>query len=235
MALCASAPVPSDGPSLLSLTDIEVLFHEYGHVLDFALEPSPFAIHRPEQWIPMDWVEGPSGFLGRWGKHPAVLAGFARHHVTGEPLPQELLEPLERVESLNLAMRILRWLSIARYDLLLHGEEPVTVEEAVRRSWPLRGTALPEGTCEPAAIPHLAAGYDCAVYGWVWATALSDDLLSRFEAEGMTSAGPGMAYRRAILEGPWTEDVMVGHQAFMGRPWSTDAFFARMRRVGVPA
>lgn len=230
LALIASAPEPTDGPSLIGLTDVDVLFHEYGHVLDFALEPSRFAIYRPEVWVPMDWIEGPSGFLGRWGTNPEVMATFARHHVTGAPIPTELLEPLVRLESVNTAMRMLRWLSIARLDLLIHGEAEITLEEALRTSWPIRGTPFPEGTAEPASFPHLLTGYDCAIYGWVWSSVLSDDLQSRFEREGMTSPAVGMAYRRALLETPWTKDPLDGHAAFMGRPWSTDAFIERVER-----
>jgi Zn-dependent oligopeptidase len=235
LGLVISAPVPSDVPSLIALNDVDSLFHEYGHVLDLGLARARFTIHRPESWIQTDWIEGPSGFLGRWGRHPDVIARFARHHVTGEPIPPQLLEPLNHLESQNTALRMLRWLSMARVDLLLHGETPITTDEALRRGWPLRGTALPEGTCEPATFPHLLVGYDCATYGFVWATALSDDLMARFEREGMTSPALGMAYRRAILEAPWTEDPLVGHAAFVGRPWSTDALIERVERGGALA
>ena len=230
LALIISAPEPSDGPSLIGTNDVEALFHEYGHCLDFALEPSRFAVNRPDVWIQSDWIEGPSGFLGRWGRHPAVIAEFARHHETGAPIPADLLEPMERVEALNVALRQLRFLSMAKLDLLIHGEEPITVAEALRRTWPVRGTPYPEDTAEPAAIPHLLVGYDCAIYGFVWATALSDDLLSRFEADGMTSPELGMAYRRRILEVPWTADPLTAHAAFMGRPWTIDALLARVAR-----
>jgi Zn-dependent oligopeptidase len=230
LALIISAPEPSDGPSLIGTNDVDALFHEYGHVLDFALEPSPYAINRPEVWVQTDWIEGPSGFLGRWGRHPDVIAAFGRHRQTGAPIPSELLEPLERAEALNVALRQLRFLSMAKLDLLIHGEAPISVADALRRTWPLRGTTFPEGTAEPATIPHLMAGYDCAIYGFVWSTALSDDLLSRFEARGMTSPELGMAYRRQILEVPWTADPLAAHAAFMGRPWSIDALIARVGR-----
>jgi Zn-dependent oligopeptidase len=125
-------------------------------------------------------------------------------------------------------MRMLRWLAVARLGLLLHGEEEVTVDDAMRRSWPVRGTPYPEGSAEMASYPHLLVGYDCAVYGWTWSSVLSDDLQSRFEREGLTSPEVGMAYRKAILEIPWTRDPLDGHAAFMGRPWSAEAFFARI-------
>jgi Zn-dependent oligopeptidase len=58
--------------------------------------------------------------------------------------------------------------------------------------------------------------------------------MSRFERDGVTSPAVGMAYRRAILEAPWTQDPLDGLAAFLGRPWSADAFFERIERAGVP-
>jgi Zn-dependent oligopeptidase len=232
LALMASAPEPSHGPSLIAFDDVDTLFHEYGHILDFGLAQSRFALQRGEAWIQSDWVEGPSLFLGAWGQHPEVIAHFGRHHLTGEPIPADILEPLQPLASLNTAVRMVRWLSMARIDVLLHGEEPMTIDEATRRSWSMRGTPIPEGTCEQATYPQLIIGYDCATYGFVWDTILRDDLMSRFEQEGMTSPALGMAYRRAILEAPWTRDPLAGHAEFMGRPWSTDAFMKAIERGG---
>lgn len=228
LALMTSAPEPGLGPSLIGSTDVDTLFHEFGHVLDFGLARDRFALHRGETWIRSDWVEGPSLFLGGWGVHPAVLGTFGRHHITGEPIPAGILETLQRLESLNLARRMVRWLSMAREDVLLHGEEPLTIDEASRRAWPLRGVPFLEGTCGAAAYPHLLAGYDGAVYGWVWAKVLVAELMARFERDGMTSPAVGMAYRQAILEAPWTQDPLEGLTAFLGRPWSTDTFFERI-------
>jgi oligopeptidase A len=228
LALVTNFPAPGPTPSLLGLDQVEMLFHEYGHVLDFALGAEPFALQRFEAWVPMDWVEGPSGFLGRWGIQPAVLARLGRHHETGEPIPPELVEALDRLESLNAAVRALRHLSMGLLDVLLHGEAARSVEEADREGWRLRGISRPEGTCFPATFPHLLGGYDGAVYGFVWAQVLRDDLLSRFERDGVLSPETGAAYREAILEPSWARDPLVGLQAFLGRSWSVDAFMRRM-------
>ena len=231
ISLVTNSPAPSDGPSLLSLLAVEMIFHEYGHVLDFGLPSDRFALHRADAWVAFDWVEGPSNFLGRWGTHPDVMARYARHHETGEALPRELVEPLVRVEALNSAFRSMRHLSMARLDVLLHGASPVSIEEADREAWKLRLTPYIEGTNFPATFGHLLGGYDGAVYGFVWSSVLRDDLLSRFEREGMTSPALGAEYRRAILEWPWTRDPLAGHAAFLGRPWSIDAFIARIERA----
>jgi len=167
--------------------------------------------------------------LGHERARLQVTAALALEQVALGADDGTLLEPLE---SLNMAVRMARWLSMARVDVLLHGEEPMTIDEATRRSWSMRGTPIPEGTCEQATYPQLIIGYDCATYGFVWDTILRDDLMSRFEQEGMTSPALGMAYRRAILEAPWTRDPLAGHAEFMGRPWSTDAFMEAIERGG---
>jgi Zn-dependent oligopeptidase len=165
LMLVSSAPAPGDVPSLISADDVDTLFHEYGHVLDFGLARGRFALQRGEGWIRSDWIEGPSLFLGRWGLHPDVIGRFARHHRTGEPIPADILEPLDRLDSLNTAIRMIRWLSQARIDVLIHGEEPVTIDEASRRNWSLRGTPYPEATCELASFPQLMVGYDARRMG----------------------------------------------------------------------
>ncbi|HEX8025712.1 MAG TPA: M3 family metallopeptidase [Candidatus Limnocylindrales bacterium] len=226
--LATNAPSPADGPSLLGSVEVDALFHEYGHALDFGLEQSPFVLHRSEAWSPMDWVEGPSQFLGRWGAHPKVLATYARHHETGAPVPDSLLRALEALEPLNAATRSLRHLSMGRLDVLLHGEAVVGLDEANERSWAVRGTPFVEGSFFPASFIHLLAGYEGALYGFVWSQVLRDDLMSRFEREGMLSPLAGAAYRRHVLEWPWSRDPLEGLAAFLGRPWSSEAFLARV-------
>jgi Zn-dependent oligopeptidase len=230
MALVTNFPTPGEQPSLLGLEHIDMLFHEFGHVLDFALGAEPFVIHRFDAWTPMDWVEGPSQFLGRWGQHPEVLATFARHHVTGEPIPPALLEALGRLESLNAAVRAMRHLSMGQLDVLLHGEDAVSIDDADRQAWRLRGIPRPEATCFPCSLRHLMGGYDGAIYGFVWSQVLRDDLLARFARDGMTNPSTGAAYRAAILDRPWTRNPLDGLAEFLGRPWSIDAFMVRVRQ-----
>jgi len=229
MALVLNSPRPVDGVSLLSLFQASIMFHEYGHVLDFGLTTASFSLHRGD-WIPFDWIEGPSGFLERWGTQPDVIARYARHHRTGEPIPVALLQSIADVEAKNTGLRTARHLSMGWLDALLHGPEPLSIDEADRRSWAARRTPYVEGASFPSSFVHLLGGYDAAVYGWVWVQAVRDDLLSRFQAEGMTSPEVGAAYRRTMLERSWLMDPLDGYRAFMGREWSTDALMARVAR-----
>jgi Zn-dependent oligopeptidase len=227
LLLVTNAPAPAHGPSLLGIQETDALFHEYGHILDFALGPGPYVLHRHESWTPMDWIEGPSQFLGRWGLQPRVIARFARHHQTGEPVSPQLVAALESLESLNLATRSLRYLSMGRLDAMLHGAAAIDLDEANRAAMAARGMPFPEGTFFPATFLHLLAGYDGAIYGFLWSQVLRDDLMSRFERDGLLSPQVGAAYRRAVLERPWTQDPLEGLAAFLGRPWNAAAFLAR--------
>ena len=229
MSLVLNATQPGDGPALLGLLEVETLFHEFGHVMNGAVGHGPFVIHR-STWIPFDFIEGPSEFNGRWGLQPEVVRRYARHHVTGAPIPTELVEAVVRSESLNAGFDLQRTLAMAFFDALIHGETEVSVDEATRQAWTLRGLPLIEGTSIPASLTHIMAGaYDAALYGYAWSEVIRDDLLERFEAGGLLSAETGARYREAILDVAWIDDPVAGVNAFLGRPWSAEAF---MRRAG---
>ncbi|HET7472225.1 MAG TPA: M3 family metallopeptidase [Candidatus Limnocylindrales bacterium] len=228
--LAASAPPVAGGrPPTLSLLEVDQLFHEYGHVLDFALDRSRYAIVR-EDWIPFDWVEAPSLFLGLWASQDArVLATFARHVDTGAPPPPELFAALERRTRLNAAFRALRYLAMARVDQLLHGPQPIPIEEADREAWAVQGIPYVEGGTFVGSFLHLVGGYDAAAYGFLWDQALRDDIGTVFAADP-TSPDAGAAYREHVLEVPWTEDPLDGLRRLLGRDWSVAAFLARIER-----
>jgi Zn-dependent oligopeptidase len=179
----------------------------------------------------MDFVEGPSEFLGRWGLRPAVVARYARHHETGEPIPAELIEALVRTENLNAATDLSWTLLGAKVDALLHGEAEIAIDAAVRTAWAeTRGTRMVEATSFAAGFSHMVGGgYDAATYGYVWSQIIRDDLLEHWEEEGLLSAETGARYRRTVLEATFLDDPVAAVNAFLGRHWSAEAF---MRRAG---
>jgi oligopeptidase A len=227
LALVMNAPVPGDGPSLLSVDDVDTLFHEYGHVMNFACGRGRFVLHR-EHWLPFDFIEGPSSFQGRWSRRPQVMARFGRHHAAGEPIPDGLFQALVRSEALNQALHVQRLLSLGRLDALLHGPEPIPIKVAERRAYQLRELPFPEDTSLPASFNHIVAGgYSAAVYGYAWSELVRDDLLARFAEGGLLSPEMGARYRETILEVGWMDDPVGAVNAFLGRTWSPEAFLAR--------
>jgi len=227
MQLVLNVAPGGNGPALLPPFDVEATFHEYGHILNFGLGRAAFVLHRVT-WYPNDFVEGPSEFLGRWGTHREVVSRYARHHQSGEPIPPALLDAVHRSESLNTSFEVLRVLTQARFDALVHGEGDITLEEAWRLAAPVWGMPLVEGTFLPASLTHiLGLPYDAALYGYAWSRVIRDDLLARFEAGGLLSPEMGGTYRRTILEVSWMDDAVAAVDTFLGREWSPDAFLRR--------
>ncbi|HEX3266321.1 MAG TPA: M3 family metallopeptidase, partial [Candidatus Limnocylindrales bacterium] len=227
IALVMNAPATAGGPTLLSVNEVETIFHEYGHVMNFACGNGRFALHN-DAWLPFDFIEGPSSFVGRWALEPPVMERFARHHETGAPIPGSLMDALRRAQTLNHAVEVQRQFWLARLDALLHGAERISIDDAEAVAWPIRDLPFPEGSHISANLSHIASGaYHGALYGYAWSELIRDDLLARFEEAGVTDPEVGARYRETILEIGWVDDPVAAVNEFLGRPWSADAFLAR--------
>jgi thimet oligopeptidase len=231
-AIVANLTPPSaDRPSLLRHGphgEIETLFHEFGHILHESLTRADF--HRfSGAETERDFVEAPSQIMQHWVWQPSVLARFARHHQTGEPIPTDLVERMAGSRYLNVGLRGAWQVSFGAEDMTMHASrEPVDIEVAMRDAFGVTSLPYPDGTYSVASFGHLMGGYDAGYYGYLWAEVIGDDLWGRFADEGITSPAVGMAYRRAILEpnGTRSGDDMVAD--FLGRPASVQSYL-RMR------
>jgi thimet oligopeptidase len=224
-------PPGPDRPSLLRHGphgELETLFHEFGHILHESLtraESARFSGAETER----DFVEAPSQIMEHWVWQPSILARFARHHETGEPIPQDLIDRMIGSRYLNVGLRGAWQVSYGAEDMTMHASrEPVDIDTAMRDAFTVTSLPFPEGTCSVASFGHLMGGYDAGYYGYLWAEVIGDDLWGRFMDEGITSPGVGMAYRRAILEpnGSRSGDDMVAD--FLGRPAAVENYL-RMR------
>jgi len=227
-AIVANVPKPRpEQPSLLPHDDVEMIFHEFGHVLHQTLartELVRFAGTATEH----DFVEAPSQIMEHWVWRPDVLARFARHHVTGEPVPAAVVERLTALKRLNVGLFTLRQISLGLLDLRLHGDEPVAdLEQLLRETTAVGLLPFHEGTFFPASFGHLF-GYDAGYYGYLWSEVYGDDMWSRFEAEGVTSPAVGADYRRTILEPGGSRDALDLLREFLGREPDQRAFLAEL-------
>ena len=123
---------------------------------------------------------------------------------------------------------MLRWVSMARLDGLLHGPEAITIEEADERAWAVRRIPRVEGGLFAGTFVHLVGGYDAAIHGFSWDEVLRYDLAEGFEEGGLLSPEVGAAYRASVLEAPWTQDPLARIVAFRGRPWSFEPFLRKL-------
>lgn len=227
-AIVANVAKPTEAtPSLLVHDDVEMIFHEFGHILHQALTRAEL-VRFSGTATEHDFVEAPSQIMEHWVWKPDVLGRFARHHLTGEPIPSDLVERLTALKQLNVGLFTLRQISLGMLDLRLHGEDPTTDLDAILRETSAVGL-LPfhEGTFFPASFGHLF-GYDAGYYGYLWSEVYGDDMWSRFEAEGHTSPTVGGEYRRAVLEKGGSRDALDLLRDFLGREPDSRAFLAEL-------
>ena len=232
-AIVANLPRPREGtPALLGHDDVVTLFHEFGHVLHMTLTRAELVRFSGSE-TELDFVEAPSQILEHWAWQADVLARFARHHATGEPIPRALVERLVASRDLDVATTTLRQCYLGLMDLGLHGpEESRDVQAVDRAAFAVWRLPYHEGTLYPCQFGHLMGGYDAGYYGYLWAKVYGDDMFGRFEAEGVTSPAAGAAYRREILEPNGTRDGMDMLRAFLGREPSPATF---LRLLGIEA
>ena len=230
-AIVANFTPPSgDRPALLMHSEVETLFHEFGHILHMSLTTAEFPrfAGAETEW---DFVEAPSQIMEHWTWDASVLDRFARHHETGEPMPPELLDQMVRARWLNVGVKIGIQAFYGTIDLALHAEpDAPDLEAALRRSYAVTGMPYPDGTFMLTGFGHLMGGYDAGYYGYLWAEVIGDDMFGRFAREGVLSPAVGAEYRREILEPGGSRDADDLVRAFLGREPSNEEFL-RLRGI----
>ncbi|MBA3587506.1 MAG: Zn-dependent oligopeptidase [Chloroflexi bacterium] len=228
-AIVANFTPPSeDRPSLLKHSEVETLFHEFGHILHMSLTRAEFARFSgaETEW---DFVEAPSQIMEHWTWDPSVLRRFARHFETDEVIPDALLEQMLQARWFDEGIRIGIQAFYGAVDLKLHAEAGAPdLDAALRTSYAVTGMPYPEGTFMLAGFGHLLGGYDAGYYGYLWAEVIGDDMFGRFAREGVLSPTVGADYRRAILEPNGTRDADDLVRTFLGRDPS-NAEYLRLR------
>jgi thimet oligopeptidase len=230
-AMVANFTKPTaSAPSLLQHSEVETLFHEFGHVLHQNLGRTELARFAGTS-VERDFVEAPSQIMQHWVWRADVVRRFARHHETGEPIPDDLVEQLVAARQLNVAVHQLRQLQYGWWDQTMHGTDvSLDFDTILREGARLGLMPFHEGTFALASFGHLMGGYDAAYYGYMWSEVFGDDMFSRFEDEGVTNPAVGMAYRREVLERGGSVDADDMLAAFLGREPDNAAF---LRKLGI--
>ncbi len=223
-------PTP-EAPSLLRHSEVDTLFHEFGHILHQTLTRAPHARFSGSS-TERDFVEAPSQMLEHWVWDREVLASFTRHHETGAPLPEPLLDAMLAAKTLSSGVTTLRQLYFANLDLAYHspgfGGDSTAVAKELHEI-----TAFPytPGTHFQSGWGHLF-GYDAGYYGYLWSHVFGDDMFTRFEGAGLLNAELGAEYRKKVLERGGSVDGDELVRDFLGREPNSDAF---LRGLGLDA
>jgi thimet oligopeptidase len=213
------APTATD-PGLMDYGDVETFFHEFGHLMHHILGGQ-------QQWagvagisMESDFVEAPSQMLEEWIRSPQVLAKFARHYKTGEPIPAELVTRANRAAAFGRGFWVARQNSFSAisYDIYKTRPENVDLDKATfdaNRKYTMF-IPLPE-THMWASFGHLG-GYSSAYYTYLWDKVIAEDFFLQFDHKNLLAGDAPMRYRRIVLEpgGSMSANDLVKN--FLGRP-----------------
>jgi len=177
-------------PVLLSWTDAETLFHEFGHAVH-GLSSNVTYPSLSGTAVARDYVEFPSQILERWLSTPEVLGRFALHHETGKPLPMELRQKIEKADKFNQGFATVEYLASALVDLKAHLAGDTTIEAAAFERDTLTALGMPREIVMRHRMPHFlhvfaSDGYAAGYYSYLWADTLSADAYEAF----LEGAGP---------------------------------------------
>ena len=235
VALICNFPPPSaERPSLLSHSEVETLFHEFGHAMHSILTRAKHSRFSGTS-VPRDFVEAPSQMLENWVWDKKVLDTFAgRYDNPSEKIPAAVLEKLEEARLATEGTRYRRQLGFGLTDLALHsgykpGDDIVKIANNVIADVFL----APDDTAFVAYFGHLT-GYDAGYYGYAWADAISADMATVFENSpgGYFDKQAGMRLRKEIYEPGDSRDVNISIRKFLGRERSIEPF---LKQLGIGA
>jgi thimet oligopeptidase len=227
--LVCNFPEPRPGaPALLEHGEVKTLFHEFGHLLHHLLGGrTRYAAHSgvATEW---DFVEAPSQLLEEWTWDPEVLARFARHLETGEPIPAGLVARMRAADEYGKGLMVRQQMFYAAVSLELHRRDPAGLDagalcaQLMARYTPFQPVA---GAYFHLAFGHLE-GYSAIYYTYMWSLAIAKDLLAPFREAGLMDPATARRYREAVLEPGGSRPAAALVEAFLGRPARFDAYRA---------
>ncbi|QLY33102.1 M3 family metallopeptidase [Nocardia huaxiensis] len=227
---------PAEGePALLTWDNVRTLFHEFGHALHglFSKVVYPFFSGTA---VPRDFVEFPSQVNEMWMSRPEVLANYARHFETGEPMPAELVERMAEAERFGEGFRTVEYLAAALLDWAWH-RRTRTDASADTDAAGFEEQALRQAGIALAAIPpryrtgyfaHIfAGGYGAGYYSYIWSEVLDADTVQWFDEGEAPIREKGERFRRELLSRGGSVDPLEAFAAFRGRAPRIDPLLVR--------
>ncbi len=229
VALVCNFPPPSkDKPSLLSHSDVETLFHEFGHALHSILTQAKY-VRFAGTSVPADFVEAPSQMLQNWVWEKKVLDTFAAdYRDPSKKIPTEMIAKMKEAKLATVGVHYRRQFTFADIDLTLHDVHPEGEPyDSVALSNPIFAKDFfpVDNTAFVAFFGHLA-GYDAGYYGYAWADAIAADMATVFEKSpnGYLDQSAGMKLRQEIYAPGGSREVDISIRNFLGRDRSIQPF-----------
>jgi peptidyl-dipeptidase Dcp len=220
-----------DMPALLTFDEAETFFHEFGHALQGFLSKCSYKSTSGTN-VSRDYVELPSQIMENWASEPAVMEFYAKHYKTGEMIPKELLDKMEKSGKFNQGFATTEYLAACYLDMAFYTrtealtEKPGDFEEKVLNDLGL----IPEiiSRYKSTYFNHIFnSGYSAGYYSYIWAQVLDADAFQAFVENGIFDKKTASLYRKNVLEKGANGDPMENYVKFRGKEPSIDALMKR--------
>lgn len=230
-------PAPGQ-PALLTYDNVETMFHEFGHALHGMFSEVEYPSLAGTN-VPRDFVEFPSQFNEHWALEPAVLANYAKHHETGEPMPQSLVEKIQNSRTFNQGYDTTEYLAAALVDMAWHTlpsdaprQNVATFEDAALERFNVDLDAVPPRYHSTYFAHVFEGGYAAGYYSYLWSEVLDHDAYYWFVDHGGLTRENGQRFREMILSQGNTEDPAAMYRDFAGHEPSVEPLLIE-RGLGV--
>ena len=223
-------------PTLLTYDEVRTTFHEFGHALHSMFSEVKYPrLSR----VPRDYVEFPSQVNEMWMAWPEVLANYAKHYQTGEPMPKELLDKVQASQQFNEGYRTTEYLAASLLDQAWHQLSPSQIPTDVLA---FEAEALKKAGVDFAPVPPryrttyfshtFSGGYSAGYYGYLWAEKLDADTVNWFKENGGLTRKNGDHFRKTLLSRGGTLDAMQMYRNFSGRDAQVQPLLERRGLTG---
>jgi peptidyl-dipeptidase Dcp len=218
--VCNFTKPSAETPSLLTLDEVQTLFHEFGHALHGILSNSTYRSLSGTA-VSRDFVELPSQIMENWAVEPEVITYYGKDYKTGKSIPFELLEKLENSKYFNQGFATVEYLAASYLDMGYHtlGDTSSLDIVGFEKNTLDKLHMIPEiiSRYRSTYFNHIfAGGYSSGYYSYVWAEILDADAFEAFKQNGIFNPSLAKAFRENILEKGGTEDPMVLYKRFRG-------------------
>ena len=230
--VCNFKKPTGETPALLTFDEVQTLFHEFGHALHGLLSKCTYPSVAGTNVV-HDFVELPSQIMENWAGDPEVLKVYARHYKTGEPIPQELIDKLQKSSHFNQGFATTEFMAAALLDMAYHTvktTEPIHVEKFEKETLDKLGL-IPEITVRYRStyFSHIFdSGYSAGYYAYTWAEVLDADAFQAFKETGdIFNPEKALAFRQYVLSKGGSDDAMKLYREFRGKDPSIEPLLKR--------
>ncbi|WP_320019260.1 M3 family metallopeptidase [Labilibaculum manganireducens] len=229
--VCNFTKPVGDQPALLSVDEVETLFHEFGHALHGFLSRCKYNTLSGTA-VSRDFVELPSQVMENWCLEPEMLALYAKHYQTGEVIPVELVKKVQDAGKFNQGFATVEYLAASLLDMKYHTlSEVQDIDVPKFEDDYLKSIGLiPEiySRYRSTYFAHIfSGGYSSGYYAYIWAGVLDSDAFQAFKETGLFNKETAAAFRNNVLAKGGTEDPMELYKRFRGAEPNIDALLIK--------